>query len=337
MTRAWRIAGGDGTPWRVEPTELELAAAEDDTVVVAVEATSLGVGYRAMVPGRAAVGRVVDAGAGARHLDGARVLVGSHQPCGDCDVCRRGGAPVCPAGRTLGVDAPGGLAERVTARARWVLRLDGELELPGSATAVLGHEAGLAYALYARAGVGPREPTIVLGAGPVARLLVEVLIAKSAPPLLVTSEPALAGWAASRDLSVIEPPGDDVVALGEALRGAADARGHGRRPWKLFETDGDPAIQAQALAVAGPRATVAVVAPTGVGVIDLGAALGREVTVIGVRGAHPDLLPELAALAVRGELDLAAAAEIVELGALAATLDRGAGSRAVVVSISPGS
>ncbi len=33
-------------------------------------------------------------------------------------------------------------------------------------------------------------------------------------------------------------------------------------------------------------------------------------TTIGVAGAHPDLVPELVALAVRGEIDLAAAVDL---------------------------
>ena len=292
MSRAWRIAGGEVTSIDHDP-----APAGDDDVVVAVEAASLGplaLAGRAAVPGLAAVGRVVATGPGARHLDGARVVIGPHQPCGDCDLCRRAAAPVCPDGRTLGVDAPGTLAERVVARARWVLPLGDDLDVPGPTAAVLGHEAALAYALYARAGVGPRDPTVVLGEGPVAGLLAQVLAAKNAAP-----------------------------------GAGAEA---GDRPRKVFACDGVAA--AEAIAIAGPRATVAVATvPAGPGeCAGLGAALAREVTVIGVAGAHPDLLPELAALVVRGELDLAAATRVVpiaELGAALAAPDR----RALVVTI----
>lgn len=284
MSRAWRIA--DHLP----------ALRDDDDVIVAVEAASLGpreLAERAEVPGLAAVGRVVETGPGGRHLQGARVVVGPIQPCGDCDLCRRGAAPVCPAGRTLGVDVPGTLARRVVARARWVLRLDGELDIPGPTASVLGHEAALAYALYARAGVGPRDPTIVLGDGAVARLLTQILAAKNAAP------------------------GGD---------------GGGDRPRKIFAVDGIGV--AEALAIAGPRATIAVEASrsaTGE-VAGLEAALAREVTVIGVAGAHPDLLPEIAALVVRGELDLAAAATVVSIDGLAAAMAAPART-AIVVTI----
>jgi threonine dehydrogenase-like Zn-dependent dehydrogenase len=268
VSRAWQLRGG-----RIAAIEHAPELRGDDDVVVAVEAASLGpvsLAERAEVPGRAAVGR-----------DGARVVVGPTQPCGDCDLCRRGAAPVCPNGRTLGVDAPGTLAERVVARARWVLPLGAELDVPGPTAALIGHEAGLAYALYARAGVGPRDPTVILGDGPIARLLTQILTAKNAAP------------------------GGD---------------GGGDRPRKIFAVDGTGV--AEALAIAGPRATIAVEALAGATgeVNGLEAALAREVTVIGVAGAHPDLLPEIAALVVRGELDLGVAATVVAIGGLEAAL-----------------
>ena len=54
-------------------------------------------------------------------------------------------------------------------------------------------------------------------------------------------------------------------------------------------------------ALAGPRATLTVLAPVPTLPGDL---VAREVTVIGVAGAHPDLVVEAAAMCVKGELDL---------------------------------
>jgi D-arabinose 1-dehydrogenase-like Zn-dependent alcohol dehydrogenase len=278
-----------------------------DAVVVAVDAASLGpraLALHAEVPGIAGVGRVVACGPDATHLDGKRVAVGAFQACGDCDVCRRAGATVCPAGRTLGVDAPGCAAAEVTARARWVLPLEGPLELPGAHAALVGGEAALAFALYARAGVGPREPAAVVGDGPVAHLALAVLRAKSVEPVHVRT----------------------ADELRDALAG---------KPAKVLADDTGAAA---ALAGAGPRATVAIaslVAPALNGAA-LSAALAREVTVIGVRGAHPDLLPEVAALAIRGELDLAGACVLVRdlAAALALAQNDKAGARAVVITSS---
>jgi threonine dehydrogenase-like Zn-dependent dehydrogenase len=222
---------------------------EGDAVAIAIEGSARS---------GAVVGRVVGVGPDAAHLDGARVVAGPHQACGDCDVCRRAGATVCPAGQTLEpVDG------RVIARARWVLPLGGELDVPGPRAALIAGEAAIAYAMYARAGVGPREPTAIHGDGPVARLLAQVLAVKSA-------------------------------------RVGGD---HGARPAKVFGCEGGASA---ALAAAGPRSTVTIAVVPGLDLDAdvLAAALAREVTVIAVRGAHPDLFPEIAALVVRGELDL---------------------------------
>jgi hypothetical protein len=67
---------------------------------------------------------------------------------------------------------------------------------------------------------------------------------------------------------------------------------------------GDPAAATAAVALAGPRATLTLLAaqvPPDV----IGDALAREVTLIGVAGAHPDLVVEAAAMCVKREIDLA--------------------------------
>ncbi|HVK78924.1 MAG TPA: alcohol dehydrogenase catalytic domain-containing protein [Kofleriaceae bacterium] len=305
--RAWRRASD-----RFELTELTVAdpAPADDRVVVAVEAaaidpwTATPVGR---VPGVAAVGRVTAAGAAAAEWLGARVLVPSHAPCGECELCRRGGAVLCPTGAAHGVDGPGALATVMTAAGRWLCRLDGALELPGPAAAALGGEIALAYALYARAGVGPREPAIVWGRGALARLCATILAAKGAPAVVATDDAALAAVST-------HPVAADPAAADAALRD------HGARPRKVLVTDGD--LIPAALAAAGPRATVVVA--TGPGRTPVAAAsltaLRDEVTLAGVAGCHPDLVPELAALAVRGDLELASVVEVVAVADLPARL-----------------
>ena len=64
----------------------------------------------------------------------------------------------------------------------------------------------------------------------------------------------------------------------------------------------DPAAAATAAALAGPRATLTVLA--GAAAALPGDLLGREVTVLGVAGPHPDLVVEVAAMCAKGEIDL---------------------------------
>jgi len=276
-------------------SEANEALAEDD-VAIEVEGAQ----------GAAAIGRVITAGARAAPLLERRVLAGPLDPCGECAVCRRGGAAVCPRARHRQTAAAG---QRITAAARWLVPLGDGLELPSPAGAAAAGDVALAYTLYARTGIGPREPTVVVGASPVARFLVEILRAKGAPPVVVV-DPAHAAWAAwlaARGAGVARAgasaEADEVraaVAAALAAHGAgADERGPAR-PWRLLAASRDAAPRAAALA--GPRATLTLLAP----VPDLpGDLIAREVTVIGVAGAHPDLVVEAAAMCARGEIDLA--------------------------------
>lgn len=310
MPRVWRRGPGS------ELVELDVPQARpgEDRVVVAVEAAALdpwAATPPGRVPGLAAVGTVINYGAAAGEWDSARVLVPSMAPCGECDRCRRGGAALCPQGATHGIDGPGTLATSVTAAARWLVRLDAPLVLPGPAVAALGGELALAYALYARLGAGPREPVLVWGRGVIARATAEILAAKGAPARVATDDVALA--------AVL---GDNAVAADPDAAGAALAHFDRLRPRKFVVTA--PDLLAPALAAAGPRATIVVLtAPGTAGVapaMDVAAALADEVVLTGVRGCHPDLIPELVALAVRGELALEALVELAPLDTVPARL-----------------
>jgi 6-hydroxycyclohex-1-ene-1-carbonyl-CoA dehydrogenase len=343
VTRAWSLGYLDERldgPWRVTEHAVTAPTPGPVEVVIAVEAVTIdGVDLAraragsALTPGRAAVGRVIATGEQATALLDRRVLVGPHLPCGECDVCRRGSAVVCPTGAALGATVPGAFADRVAVAARWAVPLEGPLAIAGPAAALLGGAAAHGYAFYARAGVGPREPTVVLGDDAVARCLVEVLVARGAPPVVLVGagrpgdHDGWHSWLESKGATPVAiPDGASSEAVRELARGALDLRGQGVRPWFVFETGGRASAQSLAIAIAGPGATVVLAAPAATGAptgaVDLGAALDRELTIISVAGAHPDLLVDVAALAIRGELDLAAAAEIVSPAELATALAR---------------
>ena len=231
----------------------------DDDVAIEIEGTN----------GAAAIGRVIDAGTRAKNLVGKRVLVGPIDPCGECDVCRRGGAAVCPTARKR--TAP--LASPVIAAARWLVTLgepDG-VDVPSPAGAVVAGDLAIAYTLYARTGVGPRDPVVVVGDDPIARHLAAVLRAKGITP-------ATSGTA-------------------DEIRAAFAEQGLGQKPWRVIATSSVD----RAAELCGPRSTLTVLAP----VASLpGELVAREVTVIAVAGAHPDLVTEIAALVAKGELTL---------------------------------
>ena len=269
-----------------------------DDVEVEIEAEAPACG--------SAVGRVVAAGERAIVLAGKRVLVGPLEPCGECDVCRRGGAPVCPLAkrrRDLG-------ARRSLAAARWAVALGDGIELPLPAAAAVAGDVAVAYTMYARTGIGPREPAVVTGASAVARFVVEILAAKGVTPTVV-ADPAAAAWcdwllAKGAIVSRVPAGTTDEEArhtVATALRAAAADPGPGApetagKPWRVFAC-GD---HARAHALAGPRATLTALTPSPP---VPGELIAREVTIIGVAGAHPDLVVEAAAMCVKREIDLA--------------------------------
>ena len=103
--------------------------------------------------GAACVGDVVDAGERARGLIGLRVLAGTADACGECEVCRAGGATVCTLAK------PRALGKRTTAMARWLVPLQDGIELPVPGAAAVGGDITLAYtATPTRASPPARSP-----------------------------------------------------------------------------------------------------------------------------------------------------------------------------------
>jgi len=260
----------------------------------------VGIAVDARQPGGALVGRVEEASDGATALVGRRVLAGPSDPCGQCEVCRSGGAAVCPHPRPR----PASPAPLLRLPTRWLVPLADGLDLPLPAAAAVAGDVTTAYTLYARTGLGPRDPAVITGATGVTRFLVDILRAKGLTPTVVvapagsgSAPPASPGW-----IDWLEARGARVVTSAEpaAVTAAIAAQGLGTRPSRVLCTE--PATLAQAAALAGPRATLTVLAS---GDAPLPASLlAREVLVIGVAGPHPDLVVEVAALCAKGDLDL---------------------------------
>ena len=253
----------------------------DEHVGIAVEACS-GMG--------AAVGIVDDVQERSAILLGKRVLVGPFDPCGQCDVCRRGGTAVCPARKPRGE-----IGARLRAASRWLVALDDGLELPLPAAAAVAGEVALAYTLYARANLAPRDPAVITGATAVTRFLVEILRAKSIAPTVIADadDRAWCDWLLAK--------GATVARDAESVGAAVVAQGLGTRPWRVIATD--TASLPAAAALAGARATLTVLATGDVPALP-GALLAREVAITSVAGAHPDLVVEAAAMCAKGEIDL---------------------------------
>ena len=318
-------------------------ALEREQVLVQVEAAAVAgpelaraTGDARPERGCAVVGVAVDAGSGALHLVGSRVVCGPVLPCGDCDRCRGGLPAMCASRAFVGGDGGEALTSHVIGHARWMCPLAPPIEVAGPEAALLGREAALAYALYVRAGLAPSQRAVVLGRGAVARLTLDILVAQGIGAISVASDDAWAERARAAGAEVVRTePGQNAAAIRAQLVAMAPEEAAGDALDAILETTGDAALRALAVALARPGA-VAVLASRGVTGASAGAfaqasselddAIDEGVTVLGVAGPHPDFVPEVAALAARGELDLAAAAAVVpvaDLPALAGQLARG--------------
>ena len=276
-----------------------------------LELELVGIAVEAVHSSGAAVGRVDEVSEGAAVLLGKRVLVGPFDACGQCEVCRRGGAPVCPLGKPRG--AVGG---RLRAATRWLVTLGGDLDLPVPAAAAVAGDVTTAYTLYARTGLSPREPVVIVGTSPVTRFLVEILRAKAITPVVVVEADAPAewrDWLLAKGAAVVS---GSASSLGAAITATIAAQGQGAKPLRVIVTDAatDAAALPIAVSLAGPRSTLTVLA-TGADTTLPASLLAREVTIIGVAGPHPDLIVEAAAMCVRGEIDLVGGVVIEHDGA----------------------
>jgi threonine dehydrogenase-like Zn-dependent dehydrogenase len=256
--------------------------------------------------GDACVGVVVEAGDRARALVGLRVLAGTADACGECEVCRAGGASVCAFAK------PRQRGNRTTAMARWLVALQDGIELPAPAAAAVPGDIALAYTAYARTSVSPADAVVLVGKSPVTRFLVEILRAKAITPTVVVEDDDDATWSAwllAKGVAVAPLASRSDAAAPHAERSfqivkdIVGAQGRGMRPTRVIATSGDAAELACLLA--HRRGTLTLL-PTALPGLDIGLAAIREVTVIGVAREHPDLIVEVAAMCAKGEIDLAA-------------------------------
>ncbi|MFT3692200.1 MAG: hypothetical protein QM831_03600 [Kofleriaceae bacterium] len=260
----------------------------------------VGIEILARQPNGAALARVTDVPDGSLVVVGSHVLLAASDPCGECEVCRRGGAAVCPRMQ------PRGDAWTARVSTRFMVTLGDGLELPMPAAAAVGGDIAIAYTLYARTGIAPRDPVVVIGDTAITRFLVEILRAKGATPVVVTTNDDLSATAQRR--------GANVVADASGVAAATESLGLGARPLRIIAT----APSSIAAELAGPRATLTLLAPA----LDVPASvIAREVTIIGVAGAHPDLITEAAAMCAKHEIDLVAG--VGDGGTRARVLTRG--------------
>ncbi|GLZ06309.1 alcohol dehydrogenase [Actinomadura sp. NBRC 104412] len=117
--------------------------------------------------------------------EGDKVIVHPLITCGLCRACRAGDDMHCENGRFPGIDTDGGYADYLRTSARSLVRIDDSLE-PADVAALA--DAGLtAYHVAAKAArrLTPRDRCVVIGAGGLGHIGIQVLKAISPAELIV--------------------------------------------------------------------------------------------------------------------------------------------------------
>jgi (R,R)-butanediol dehydrogenase / meso-butanediol dehydrogenase / diacetyl reductase len=123
-----------------------------------------------LIIGHEFVGRVEALGDGVEGLAvGDRVVSGAGVSCGECAWCQAGRTNLCASYYTLGLSAPGGLADQVISPASICVPVPDAVADVGAAMA-----QPLAVAIHAldRGGVGPGQTVAVLGIGGIGGFLI---------------------------------------------------------------------------------------------------------------------------------------------------------------------
>ena len=238
---------------RIELTELPRPAAGPGELVVRVHAcglcgSDLMQWYQdpraPLVLGHEPVGVVVQAGEGAPVAVGSRVFVHHHVPCLRLRRLPRGGARRCaPTFRATRID-PGGLAEFIRVPAE-IARLD-VLVLPDGLSDLAGtliEPLACVVRGQARAGIGPGDPVVVIGAG--AMGLLEILAARALGARVVALEPRGERRARARRAGAEAPETPRLAAAARELLGPDGARA-------VFVTTAAPAAIGAGIELAGP-------------------------------------------------------------------------------------
>jgi threonine dehydrogenase-like Zn-dependent dehydrogenase len=146
-----------------------------------------GLRHPGLVFGHELVGTVDAYGPDVRPADrlptGTAVTANPLRSCGQCPVCRAGKPNVCPHRQLLGAHVPGSNAEYVVVPADALCRVD---DFDEPERAVLAEPTACAIRAADQAGVRSGDNALVLGAGPIGLLLLEVLRVRGVKPLWFT-------------------------------------------------------------------------------------------------------------------------------------------------------
>ncbi|MDQ0851318.1 NAD+-dependent secondary alcohol dehydrogenase Adh1 [Arthrobacter sp. B3I9] len=230
--------------------------------------------------------------------EGDKVILHPLVTCGLCRACRSGDDVHCEESKFPGIDTSGGYAEYLLTSARSVVRIDDSLE-PADVAALA--DAGLtAYHAAAKAAtrLTARDTCVVIGAGGLGHIGIQVLKALT-PARIVVVDRSPAALDLAREIGADE----GVLADGSQVEQVLQLTG-GKGAEALIDFVGEGGATAQGVAMlrqAGNYYVVGYGENISVPTIDL---VSAEINIIGnLVGSYNDL-QDLMALAARGAVTL---------------------------------
>lgn len=210
-----------------------------------------------LIPGHEFCGTVAATGANVRHLrPGQQVVADINIGCGTCFWCRRNEILNCPDMAQLGISRDGAFAEYVALPAR--LAIPVPEGVPPEVQALVEPVACVVRAAR-KARVSFGQSAVVLGAGPIGNLHVQMLRLCGAAPIIV------ADLSPERCQMALEAGADIAISDPAALRDAVLQATEGRGADLVIESVGSARLYAQALTLIRKGGHVAFFGLTGPG------------------------------------------------------------------------
>lgn len=241
--------------------------------------------------------------------EGTAVTVNPLSSCGHCRFCLTARQQLCPDRLLLGAHRPGTNAQYVVAPAASVLALPAGMPLPTAATA-----EPAAFALHAveRSCIRPTDTALVVGAGPIGLLLLQVLAEHGVHTRLVAeTNPDRQKLAAAAGGTVL----DTAVPLPDAVHAVTGGAG----VTVTFDAVGSAVTRQGCLAATDPGGTVVLVGLHSDDTsLPMNTVVRNEISLLGVFAYTPVHFREALAWLADGRIGL-------HDGIVVSPLDEGAG------------
>ena len=340
-----------GTP--LERAEFDPFPPGDGEVVVAIAGcgvchTDLGYFYDGvrtnhdlpLALGHEVAGHVVAAGRGAEDWQGRAVIVPAVIPCGECELCKRGRATICPNQLMPGNDIQGGFATHITVPVRGLCPVDeARLAAAGLSLAdlsVIADAVTTPYQAVVQADIRPGTVAVVVGIGGVGGYAAQIAAAKGARVVAIDVDPdKLATIAEHGAALTVNARETDGRALKKTIQAFAKDNGLPAMEWTILECSGTAAGQRTAFNLLNRGATLCVVGFTMDKVeIMLSKLMAFHARALGNWGCPPELYPEALELVLDGRVKVAPFVEhhpLDEINAIFETVHAGALKRRAVL------